>query len=61
MRESALRYAALDRFGYGPRHAGSSVAPVVETHLDTRSIFDVRESERADELEHLWIELGGEG
>jgi hypothetical protein len=61
MRESALRHATLDRFGYGPPLAGLAVAPVVDQHLDTRSFFDVRESETANEWEHLWIDLGGEG
>jgi hypothetical protein len=64
MREPALRFTALDRFGYCPPLAGSSFAPVDDQHFDTRCFYDVRESggdKSPDEWEHLWIELGGEG
>jgi hypothetical protein len=59
MREPALRFAALDWFGHCPPPAGLSVAP--DQLFDMRLFSDVRETESADEWEHLWIELGGEG
>ena len=61
MRELTLRYATLDRFGSCPPLGGLSVAAFVDPHLDMRSFFVARESESADEGEHDWIDLGGEG
>ena len=71
MREPTLRFTALDRFGHLPPRGtdlksvlplvGLSVAAVDDQHFDTRCFSDVRESDIADEWEHLWIELGGEG
>jgi hypothetical protein len=71
MREPTLRFTALDRFGHCPPRGtdlksvlplgGLSVAAVRDQYFDTRCFSDVRECESADEWEHLWIELGGEG
>ena len=61
MREPILRFDSLDRFGHHFPLGGLWAAPIADQRFDTRSFFDVTESENTDEWEHLWLELGGEG
>lgn len=60
MRESIGRYATIERF-ISTSPTSASVASVLEQHFEPRSFSDVSGSEIADECEHLWVELGGEG
>ena len=61
MREFVVQYATLDRFDFCHPLAGSSATPFVGHQLESRSFSELRDSERADDGEHFWIDLGGEG
>lgn len=59
MRELTMPYAALDRFE-SPAQDALAMTPSVD-HGFVRSYVEVCEGNGADEGEHFWIELGGEG